>query len=49
MALEFLKPVGDFQYSINLEFDLMNDDKVKAFIPTSGSLSFFDEILNSVQ
>lgn len=48
MALEFLKPVGDFQYSINLEFDLMNDDKVKAFIPTSGSLSFFDEILNSV-
>lgn len=48
MALEFLKPVGDFQYSVNLEFDLMNDNKVKAFIPTSGSLSFFGEILNSV-
>ena len=37
----------DFQYSVNIEYDLGNDDKLKNFIPTSAALNFFQEILKS--
>ena len=34
-----------FQYSVNIEYDLGNDDKLKNFIPTSATLSLLEEIL----
>ena len=48
MAIDFLKPIGDFQYSINLEYDLFDDKKVKSFVPTSGALSIIKDVLNCV-
>ena len=36
-----------FQYSVNIGFDLNNDDKLKNFIPTKSALSLLEEILLS--
>lgn len=38
-----------FQYSVNIEYDLGNDDKLKNFIPTKSALSLLEEILHSVR
>lgn len=38
-----------FQYSVNIEYDLGNDDKLKNFIPTSATLSLLEEILLSIR
>lgn len=39
----------DFQYSVNIEYDLGNDDKLKNFIPTRTMFSLLEEILLSVR
>lgn len=36
-----------FQTSINIAFDLHNDDKIKNFIPTSSSLNIIEDVLYS--
>ncbi|MCC8195209.1 MAG: restriction endonuclease subunit S [Ruminococcus sp.] len=36
-----------FQYSVNIAFDLGNDEKLKNFIPTRSSLSLLEEVLLS--
>ena len=36
-----------FQYSINVDYDLNNDEKVTSFIPTISSLSIIEEVLLS--
>lgn len=38
-----------FQYSVNIEYDLGNDDKLKNFIPTSATLKLLEEILLSIR
>ena len=37
----------DFQYSINIEYDLGDVNKVKSFIPTSSSIEIIEEIVLS--
>lgn len=34
-----------FQYSVNIEYDLGNDDKLRNFIPTRTMLGLLEEIL----
>ena len=34
-----------FQYSVNIGYDLNNDDKLKNFIPTKSSLALLEDIL----
>ena len=36
-----------FQYSVNIGYDLGNDDKLKSFIPTKSALQLLEEILLS--
>ena len=36
-----------FQYSVNIDYDLNNEDKIKNFIPTASSLNLLEEILLS--
>ena len=36
-----------FQYSINIGYDLYNDNKIKNFIPTTLALSLLEKILLS--
>ncbi len=38
-----------FQYSVNIEYDLGNDDKLKKFIPTKAALNLLEEILLSTR
>ena len=38
-----------FQYSVNIEYDLGNDDKLRNFIPTKATLNLLEEILLSVR
>ena len=38
-----------FQYSVNIEYDLGNDDKLRNFIPTRATLALLEEILLSVR
>lgn len=42
-----IKTVEGFQYSINIGFDLYDDEKIKAFIPTSASLELIEDIMLS--
>ena len=36
-----------FQYSVNISYDLNNDDKLKNFIPTKSALELLEDILSS--
>ena len=36
-----------FQTSINIEYDLYNDNKVKSFIPTMSSIDVIEDVLLS--
>ena len=38
-----------FQYSVNIGYDLNNEDKIKNFIPTSSALRLLEDILLSTQ
>ena len=38
-----------FQYSVNIGYDLNNDDKLKNFIPTQSALTLLEDILLSTQ
>ena len=38
---------SEFQYSVNIGYDLNNDDKLKNFIPTRSALALMEEILFS--
>ena len=43
-----IKTAPGFQYSVNIAFDLNNDDKIKNFIPTASSITLLDNIIKSV-
>ena len=36
-----------FQYSVNVSFDIGNDDKIKGFIPTTASLEIIEDLMLS--
>lgn len=38
-----------FQYSVNIGYDLTNDDKLKNFIPTKSALELLEDILLSTK
>lgn len=44
---EMISVASGFQYSVNIAFDLNNDDKLRNFIPTKSALSLLEEILLS--
>ena len=44
-----IRTAGNFQYSVNIAYDLENSDKLKGFIPTKSSLDLLEEILSSTQ
>ena len=39
--------VKGFQHSINIAYDLYDDDKIKNFIPTTSALLLLEDILSS--
>lgn len=40
-------PKSDFQYSVNIDFDLSNSEKIKGYIPTIGGLNIIEDIMLS--
>lgn len=44
-----LKVADDFQYSINIAYDLNDDKKLKNFIPTTSSIDFIEDVLLSTR
>lgn len=46
---KMISVASGFQYSVNIGFDLHNDDKLKNFIPTKSALSLLKEIFLSTQ
>lgn len=44
---EFINGNDNFQYSINLNYDLMNDDKIDCYIPTKKSIEILNDYLLS--
>lgn len=44
---KMISVASGFQYSVNIGYDLNNDDKLKNFIPTRSSLNLLEEILLS--
>ena len=46
---KMISVASGFQYSVNIGYDLNNDDKLKNFIPTRSSLELLEEILLSTR
>ena len=46
---KMIHTAGNFQYSVNIAYDLENTEKLKGFIPTKSSLDLLEEILLSTQ
>ena len=44
---ELLSVASGFQYSVNIGYDLYNDEKLKNFIPTKAALDLLEDILRS--
>lgn len=44
---KMISVASGFQYSVNIGYDLYNDDKLKNFIPTRSALALLEEILLS--
>ena len=44
---KIISVASGFQYSVNIGYDLNNDDKLKNFIPTRSSLALMEDILLS--
>ena len=44
---KMISVASGFQYSVNIGYDLNNDDKLKNFIPTKSALALLKDILNS--
>ena len=42
---DFIKGNESFQYSINIQYDLMNLNKIKGYIPTRKSIEILREYL----
>lgn len=40
-------PKSDFQYSVNIDFDLNSEEKIKGYIPTVGGLNIIEDVLLS--
>lgn len=47
MLNELIEIASGFQSSVNISYDLKNDEKIKGFIPTSSSLELIGDILAS--
>ena len=46
---KMISVASGFQYSVNIGYDLNNDDKLKNFIPTKSALNLLEDILFSTQ
>lgn len=44
---KYLNIAEGFQYSVNIEYDLGNEEKIKSFIPTTSSFDIIEEIMLS--
>lgn len=44
---KMISVASGFQYSVNIGYDLNNDDKLKNFIPTKSALTLLEDILES--
>lgn len=40
-------PKSDFQYSVNIDFDLNSEEKIKGYIPTIGGLNIIEDVMLS--
>lgn len=45
---DFIKPNKNYQYSINIRYDIKNLDKIKSYIPTRESTDILKEYLKSI-
>ena len=41
--------ISDFQYSVNINYDINNENKIRNFIATNASLKLLEDILLSTQ
>lgn len=46
---KILHPLEGFQYSVNVFYDFHDEQKIKSYIPTVGSLQIIEEILRSTE
>ena len=46
---KMISVASGFQYSVNIGYDLNNDDKLKNFIPTRSALELLEDILLSTR
>lgn len=44
---KYLSVAEGFQYSVNVGFDINDDDKIKSFIPTTASLEIIEDLILS--
>ena len=44
---QMISVASGFQFSVNIGYDLNNDDKLRNFIPTRSALELLEDILSS--
>lgn len=44
---DYIKVIENFQYAINIGYDLYSDDKIKNYIPTASAIDIIEEIMLS--
>jgi hypothetical protein len=42
-----IQVLSDFQFSINIEYDLLNDTKIKNYIPTASAIDIIEDVMLS--
>lgn len=46
---KIVQPVGGFQYSVNIYYDINDDNKIKSYVPSSSSLQIIEDVLLSTE
>lgn len=46
---KIIQPLGGFQYSVNIYYDINDENKIKSYVPSSSSLRIIEDILMSTE
>lgn len=46
---QIIKPLSGFQYSVNIFYDIYDENKIKSYIPSNSSLQIIEDILASTE
>lgn len=46
---KIVQPVGGFQYSVNIYYDINDNNKIKSYVPSNSALQIIEDVLSSTE